>query len=275
MDNTFLVILFMFLVSSFNLASFAGVYDGGLFSKDGIPLSIENEGGKSGVHLPQIVSVADDRRTFATVISPIYVLDENQKCFWGHFTEGESARKLVVYTKSEVTVDHCIYQKKFNKNPQGFSILTSDGGVCRPSFADSLESLNENLRGSIHTVDKTVSMSNCVEHTVSYGAVLEKRANDANQVAASVSLPRMPASVISTKYSVQLSSHPTEEEAKKEILNYENQGMKAFYTTGLVNGKKWYRVCSGHFPTKKAADVYRHGIAGKKGFDTSFIIKLE
>lgn len=191
---------------------------------------------------------------FAATLPPsAYVLDEFGKCH---------------NAQSAVTLDHCIYQKAFNKEPQGFTILAREGGVCRASHADSLEELTQELRSSLHVSDQNVPMSNCLDHTLSYGDVLAKRVQ--------MEAERLPASTISqVQYTVQLSSHVKKEEAEARISAYKKRGIEAFYIEARVDGKTWYRVCSGKFATKKEAREFRRHLAHQKDFHSAFITRLK
>jgi hypothetical protein len=85
-------------------------------------------------------------------------------------------------------------------------------------------------------------------------------------------IPRTPASVEdpSKKYTLQLSSHLTPEEAKAEIQRLDASGTKAFEIVGDVGGKTRYRVCTGYFSTAKDARNFQT----KSGLKEAFVQKV-
>lgn len=149
------------------------VYDGGKFEEGFDPLKT---GGRSGTAIPTEKFYGVDRQKFAPVGKVLYVLtDEKPKrCILGRFTMVDGQKRLVAYSKSTVPTNYCIYQKGFNQDGQGFSLFINDGGICKPSYAEVTTDDQKRKLATIEEVDNTVSMSNCVEGTVSYGAELQK-----------------------------------------------------------------------------------------------------
>lgn len=74
------------------------------------------------------------------------------------------------------------------------------------------------------------------------------------------------------KYTVQLSSHATEDEAKAKAKEYRDKGFSAFYVPAPVKGKTWYRVSVGQFTTADEAKKYKSSL-GKDGVFASAIVQ--
>jgi len=79
---------------------------------------------------------------------------------------------------------------------------------------------------------------------------------------------------IKNKYTIQISSHQDEEEAKREAGELYEQGYKlAYYMEAEVPGKgTWYRVGMGFFDKKSGAEMFAEMLK-KQGKITSYIIK--
>ncbi len=75
------------------------------------------------------------------------------------------------------------------------------------------------------------------------------------------------------KYTVQLSSHATEDEAKTKAQEYRDKGYSAFYVPAPVNGKTWYRVSVGQFTTRAEAKKYKETLS--KDFSSAIIQKIK
>lgn len=70
------------------------------------------------------------------------------------------------------------------------------------------------------------------------------------------SLPANPIQDSLGKYTVQIASFATEDEAKQRASQLRNQGYNAFYVQALVKGNVWYRVSIGLFNTERDAKNY-------------------
>ena len=70
------------------------------------------------------------------------------------------------------------------------------------------------------------------------------------------SLPANPIQDSIGKYTVQIASFATEDEAKQRAAQLRNQGYNAFYVQALVKGNVWYRVGIGLFNTERDAKNY-------------------
>ena len=76
------------------------------------------------------------------------------------------------------------------------------------------------------------------------------------------------------KYTVQVASFAEEKDAKARAGELKAKGYQSFYLAATVNGKVWYRVLLGMFPTVKAADEYRAKLLKEGGTKTAIVQKI-
>lgn len=92
------------------------------------------------------------------------------------------------------------------------------------------------------------------------------------------SLPRNLASSPIGKYTVQVGSYPTEDEATKQTERLKKEGHSAFFVEAKVkNGeatKTWYRVSVGLFATKKEAEVLMKDLVSEKKVTTALVQQI-
>jgi septal ring-binding cell division protein DamX len=88
------------------------------------------------------------------------------------------------------------------------------------------------------------------------------------------SLPAQVASSSIDKYTVQVSSHQTEAEAKKRAQELKSKGFDAFYIRADVKGKPWYRVSVGTFTSSKEARNYVDTLKKEGGVAAAFVQKI-
>ncbi len=69
-------------------------------------------------------------------------------------------------------------------------------------------------------------------------------------------LPGVASSAIG-KYTVQVASYPSEEEAKKHAAELQGAGWSSFYVPAEVSGRTWYRVSVGLFNNHRSANNFR------------------
>lgn len=66
------------------------------------------------------------------------------------------------------------------------------------------------------------------------------------------------------KFTIQLSSHPTKDDANTFKKKYESKGLTDVYIiSATVKGAEWYRVRTGHFATKEGANQFAQAIKAK------------
>jgi DedD protein len=93
--------------------------------------------------------------------------------------------------------------------------------------------------------------------------------------------PRKPAAVPKNvaqytqgKFTVQVASFASEDDARKRSNELQNKGFSAFYVPANVNGKTWYRVSVGQFSTETEAKSYRHQFMQKTKIESAIIQKI-
>lgn len=157
----------------------SGVIEGGAYRGKEDYSDLSQHGGKNGTVIPTEKFYSMDREKHAPVGKLLYVLTEDHpaRCILGKYTNVEGRKRLVVYSKSQVPTNYCIYQKGFVSEPEGFSVYAKDGGICRPSFTVVKEDSDKRKLASVAEVQNTVSMAYCVNDTVSYGQELAKKKN--------------------------------------------------------------------------------------------------
>jgi hypothetical protein len=121
--------------------------------------SVALAGGTLKFHPLEADKISEDRNMFTSADSEVYVLSEGSKCYKGKFSLTSEGKYLTVDYDKHVSADHCIYQPKYDPDPHGFSIIDQFGGICRPTSAESLADLSENLRDSIQQTHQIVSLS--------------------------------------------------------------------------------------------------------------------
>lgn len=149
------------------------VLDGGTYREN--ENYSELRGGKMADALPTEEFYTVDRQKHAPVGKIIYVVTDDRPthCLLGKFAVVEGQKRLIVFSKSPVPNNFCIYQKMAGADPQGFSIYTENGGVCKPSYIGVEHTTNRNV-ASVEGTDKIVSMTYCVENTFSWGEAKKK-----------------------------------------------------------------------------------------------------
>jgi len=92
---------------------------------------------------------------------------------------------------------------------------------------------------------------------------------------------REPSSVLPTvattaigKYTVQVASFATENEAKDAASRLTGKGYSAFYVPAAINGKTWFRVSVGLFSDQKTATNYRTELLATKAVDSAIVQKI-
>ena len=86
-------------------------------------------------------------------------------------------------------------------------------------------------------------------------------------------LPTTPASSIG-KYTVQIASYATEDEAKKHALELKAKGYSAFYIPAEIRRQTWYRVSVGLFTNYNSAMAFRKELQSEAGIQSTIIQKI-
>lgn len=76
------------------------------------------------------------------------------------------------------------------------------------------------------------------------------------------------------KYTIQVSSHQTESEAKNRVSDLNSKGFVASYVSANVGGKSWYRVGVGAFGTVKSAKEYLEKVKENPSFKGAIVRQI-
>jgi cell division protein FtsN len=110
--------------------------------------------------------------------------------------------------------------------------------------------------------------------------VVEKVANnkpasdgEVEQRKPSSALPAVANSAVG-KFTVQVGSFPTEEEASNQAKVLKTKGWAAFYVPAAVSGKTWYRVMVGTFNNHKSAQAFQKDFMKESGNKSALVQKI-
>ena len=116
---------------------------------------------------------------------------------------------------------------------------------------------------------------------VAQSIVEGKHAVEAKPALAPAKGPRLPAALPQNvaqypvgKFTVQVASFSSEDDAKKRAEDLKNKGYSAFYLPAKVNGQNWFRVSVGQFPTENEAKSYRSEFMQKSKIESAIIQKM-
>lgn len=87
-------------------------------------------------------------------------------------------------------------------------------------------------------------------------------------------LPATVAADAKGKYTIQVSSHQNEPEAKNKVSELTGKGFVASYISANVDGKTWYRVGVGTFGTVKSAKEYLDKIKENPSFKGAIVRQI-
>lgn len=88
------------------------------------------------------------------------------------------------------------------------------------------------------------------------------------------SLPTELANSAVGKFTVQVASFPTEEEAQKSAGGLKEKGFSAFYVAAKIKEKTWFRVSVGVFETQKEAESYRTDLLSRSKIASAIVQKI-
>lgn len=86
-------------------------------------------------------------------------------------------------------------------------------------------------------------------------------------------LPSVASSAVG-KYTVQVASYGSEQEAKDHAAALRAKGWSSFYLTADVNGNTWYRVSVGLFSTLKSASEFKDQLIKEAKISTAIVQKI-
>jgi len=277
----------------------AAVYDGGEYKSS--KLSDQMSSTLLGADLALSSSHNNsDRFASVPVSKPYYIVGEDGKCYWGTFSKVKEVTAMIIYYKSPVSNEHCIYQSTFNTRPFGYSISAKGGGQCIPSHV-AVE--GEKYDWILSQDGAELDLNNCFGALTSFGDNIDSRHKRAMAALEKVEPPavtkiksepevrgelearetqghseglegpeaskRSPSSSVS--YAVQVASYTSSEEAQKAVDDLKDKGFKAFVFTGTVANTTRYRVCVGHFPLAQKARELQTELTKSAGIKESFI----
>lgn len=76
------------------------------------------------------------------------------------------------------------------------------------------------------------------------------------------------------KYTVQIGSFNSEEEAKEKVNTLKEQGFSAYFFAATIKGKTWYRVSVGLFASETEAKKYKADFSAKTNINSAYIQKI-
>lgn len=76
------------------------------------------------------------------------------------------------------------------------------------------------------------------------------------------------------KYTIQVSSHQAEDEAKTKATELKTKGFSAFVVPATVKGKVWYRVSVGLFDNMPEAKAFREKLLKEAGVAAAFVQQI-
>jgi len=110
--------------------------------------------------------------------------------------------------------------------------------------------------------------------------VVEKVANnkpasdgEVEQRKPSSALPGVANSAVG-KFTIQVGSYATEDEAKGQAKELKTKGWAAFYVPAAVSGKTWYRVMVGTFNNHNSAQAFRKDFMKESGVKSALVQKI-
>lgn len=76
------------------------------------------------------------------------------------------------------------------------------------------------------------------------------------------------------KFTIQIASYPTQEEAEKKVSELKALKFESFATEATIKGHQWYRVNVGMFATIKEAQDHKTLLADRAKISTAIVQKL-
>ncbi|MES3038775.1 MAG: SPOR domain-containing protein [Bdellovibrionota bacterium] len=107
---------------------------------------------------------------------------------------------------------------------------------------------------------------------VEHAAPVAKNTHSEDRLPSSVPKNLAPYSI--GKFTVQLASFNSEEEARKKAQELKGRGFSAFYVPAEISGKTWFRVSVGLFSTEKEAKDYRQELMDKGEAKSALVQKV-
>ena len=188
--------------------------------------------------------------------------------------------------------------KEFRTPASEETAETAEDESLKPEEIEELKNAFLKSQESTEDTDSTEAKSDAKTTEDGYRKIAsnnptaEKPAADAGKVAANrvaedkapskdhppvrkpnTTLPGLAQSAIG-KFTVQIASYATKEEAEKHASDLKSRGYSAFYVTADVNKTTWFRVSVGLFSDQNSATKYRKQLMQDAKIETAIIQKI-
>ncbi len=188
------------------------------------------------------------------------------------FTVGlKMGRQLALQDKNQTpNSEKTILRPEKHNEKSHENISTEHGSAAKHNDSAAEKNHEEKSLENEHKSNVDESLSHELEKTnVKSGKVIPMSLPESKKSDSHAKINK----VVKGKYTLQIGSHRTVQEAEDQVAEFKKAGLDAFYLEVVIPNKgTWYRVGVGMYPTKemadKAADRYR-----KSGKLTSFIIQ--
>lgn len=129
--------------------------------------------------------------------------------------------------------------------------------------------------GDTHSAKQIVKEHGTKEHAAPAAktAAHEAPAKPPQKAAPPTELPKELAAAPAGKYTVQIASTQSENDAQKMASGLKDKGHSAFYIPAKIKEKTWYRVSVGLFSTQSEADEFRKRL-DKDGISKTIVQKI-
>ena len=147
------------------------VLDGGRFSEKHNETNLGVMGGRNGLF------ISSEKFGAAPVGKVFFVVTDESpaRCVKSQFIKFKGRKVLLAYPKSPVAMDFCVYQKSFSEEGTGFSLFLKGGPTCRPSVSGVVRDREGRRFASVEEFNHDVSITYCVENTISWGEAKGKK----------------------------------------------------------------------------------------------------
>jgi cell division protein FtsN len=156
--------------------------------------------------------------------------------------------------------------------------VTKPAAHAEPAHKKDTAPSHENPTTTEHSTEKPMKAAVKVAH--GEAPVAEKVVGTTAPARIPSSLPKELANSAIGKFTVQVASYPTEEDAKKMATELKNQGFSAFFVSAKIKDraknleKTWYRVSVGLFTTQKEAEAYKADLLARSKVTSAYVQKI-
>lgn len=189
--------------------------------------------------------------------------------------------------KVAATTDPSGY-KKYSKGQPSEAMVARDE-VKKKELAAYREKLGKTEKTAEHSPaaekpEATESHGNTPAHAAAAPAPLTNEAQRVAEGKAPTADPakvRTPTSVLPSvatssvgKYTVQVASYATEDEAKAHAAELKTKGWNSFYLPADIKGRTWFRVSIGLFADQKSATSFREELMKQSSISSAIVQKI-